>query len=188
MKVGSKNRLYITTHNLIRYKTSLINLTEIARKVIALENTFDHILQSKLNHSVIKENVTFIPDINMIGLLAYLGYLFADKGTLNNDIKINIQNKQSNITVKYSNFCARNFCAPINIKLKVLHACVISSLCYGSETWGKHTSSQLESTYKMGIKTTLSVRFNTCDDIIYIESGSYSTACSIKKRQILVDT
>ena len=89
-----------------------------------------------------------------------------------------------NITVTYSNFCARNFCAPINIKLKVLHACVISSLCYGSETRGKHTSSQLESPYKMGIKTALSVRFNTYDDIIYIESGSYSTACSIKKRQI----
>ena len=33
-------------------------------------------------------------------VITFLGFLFSDKGTLNNDIKINIQNKRSNITVK----------------------------------------------------------------------------------------
>ena len=113
--------------------------------------------------------------------ITYLGLLFSDKGNLNNDIKLNIQNKRNNITVKFSNFCARNFCAPINIKLKVLHSCVISSLCYGSEIWGEYISPELETAYKIGLKTALSVRFNTSNEIVQIETGTYSTKCIISR-------
>ena len=36
----------------------------------------------------------------------------------------------------------------------------------------------------MGIKTALAVRMNTCNEIVYIESGTYPAICIIKKRQI----
>ena len=139
-----------------------------------------------INGKNIDEKSTIILNIGPLkytSSITYLGVIFSDKGTLVNDISLNIQSKRGNITVKFSNFCARNFCAPITIKLKVLHSCMVSSLCYGSETWGRHTSTDLDTTYKMGIKTALSVRFNTCDDITYIESGTYTTECFIKKRQ-----
>ena len=45
-------------------------------------------------------------------------------------------------------------------------------------------SEELETIYRMGIKTALSVRFNTCNDIIYLESGTYPVVCMIRKRQI----
>ena len=44
-------------------------------------------------------------------------------------------------------------------------------------------SKELEVVYRMGLKTALSVCFSTCNEIIYIESGAYPTACIIKKRQ-----
>ena len=56
----------------------------------------------------------------------------------------------------------------------VLHSCILSSLCYGTEIWG---DKELEVVYRMGLKTVLSVRFSTCKEIIY------PTACIIKKRQ-----
>ena len=36
----------------------------------------------------------------------------------------------------------------------------------------------------MGLRTVLSVRFSTCNEIVYIESGTYPIACMIKKRQM----
>ena len=60
----------------------------------------------------------------------------------------------------------------------------ISSLIYSSETWAVNLPRELESLYRMGIKTTLAVRMNTCNEIVYIESGTYPAICIIKKRQI----
>ena len=84
--------------------------------------------------------------------IVYLGLIFSDTGKIGNDIKKNIQSKRSNITVKYTNFCAKNYFAPLKVKRTVLHSCVISSLCYGSETWGENMSKELETVYKMGLK------------------------------------
>ena len=36
----------------------------------------------------------------------------------------------------------------------------------------------------MGVKSALSVRFNTCNEIAYIESGTYRVKCIVKKRQV----
>ena len=60
----------------------------------------------------------------------------------------------------------------------------MSSLCYGTETWGDNSSKEREAVHRMGLKTALSIRFNTCNEIVYIETGTYPTTCIIKKRQI----
>ena len=115
--------------------------------------------------------------------ISYLGVIFSDIGRIMNDIRLFITDKRSNITVKYSNFCSRNYLAPLKIKLSVLESCVMSSLTYSCETWGNCIPSDLETIYRMGIKTALSVRFNTCNEIAYIESSKYPAVCMIKKRQ-----
>ena len=102
--------------------------------------------------------------------IVYLGLLFSDTGIIKHDIDINIKSR-SNVSVKFSNFCSRNYLAPLKIKLAVLHSCVMSSLCYGTETWGNNSSKELETVYRMGLKTALSVRFNTCNEIVYIETA-----------------
>ena len=54
--------------------------------------------------------------------IVYLGVIFSDTGKITNDIKDYVHERRTNITVKYSNFCARNFVA--------LHSCVMTSLGY----------------------------------------------------------
>ena len=41
------------------------------------------------------------------------------------------------IYTKYTNYCSRNYLAPLQIKFKVLTSCVTSTIIYGCETWGK---------------------------------------------------
>ena len=110
--------------------------------------------------------------------------IFSDTGSISKDIKLNVKDKRSNVSVKYTNFCTRNYLAPIKVKLDVLHPCVMTSLCYGSETWGNNSCEELEVIYRMGLKTALSVRFSTCNEIIYAESGTFPVICMIKKHQI----
>ena len=116
--------------------------------------------------------------------IVYLGLLFSDTGIIKHDIDINIKSRRSNVSVKFSNFCSRNYLAPLKIKLAVLHSCVMSSLCYGTETWGNNSSKELETVYRMGLKTVLSVGFNTCNKIVYIETGTHQIKCMIKRSQI----
>ena len=109
--------------------------------------------------------------------MTYFGVIISDTGSINNDVKRYIEGKRSNITIKYSNFCAKNQFAPLQIKLAVLQSCVISSLSYSCESWGKSLPIVIETIYKMGVKSALSVRFNTCNEIAYIESGTYPVKC-----------
>ena len=115
--------------------------------------------------------------------ICYLGVLFSDTGRIRNDVCLFLADKRSHVTVKYTNFCSRNFLAPLSVKLAVLESCVMSSLTYSSETWGDSIPSEIESIYRMGIKTALSVRFSTCNEITYLEAGKYHAVCNIRKRQ-----
>ena len=116
--------------------------------------------------------------------IVYLGLLFSDTGNINHDVRLSIQNKRSNVSVKYTNFCSRNYLAPVKVKLAVLHSWVMSSLCYGCETWGNNSCKELEVVYRIGLKTALSVRPSTCNEIVYIEAGTYPAICTVRKQQI----
>ena len=63
--------------------------------------------------------------------IVYLGLIFSDIGKIGNDIKKNIQSKRSNVTVKYTNFCAENYLAPLKSNSPFFTR-VLSSLCYGT--------------------------------------------------------
>ena len=104
--------------------------------------------------------------------MVYLGGVISDTGNIDNDVSL------------YLNFCAKNHLAPLYIKLKVLDTCVSSSLCYGSETWGQFKTNMLETLYRSGLRTALSIRNTTCNEITYIESGQYPLECKVKKQQL----
>ena len=113
----------------------------------------------------------------------YLGVMISDSGSLKHDVTSYITQKRSNVSVKFSNFCKVHCNAPLSAKLKVLDCCVSSSIIYAAETWGNVTK-PADLSYKSGLRAALSVRQNTNDEIVYIESGKYPLHCRIKKQQL----
>ena len=117
-------------------------------------------------------------------VVTYLGVKISDAGNLKNDIDLYIEGKRSNVTIKFSNFCRRNFLAPIDVKMKVLDTCVSASLIYGCETWGISRVKDVETIYRQGLRTVLSIRTCINNEIVYIESGAWPLEVRIAKQQL----
>ena len=109
----------------------------------------------------------------------YLGYTITSSGKLKDDFDNNINEKRSNLTIKFLNFCRSNFMAPLNTKLEVLNLCLKSTLLFGCEIWGNVKLDRLETCYRKAIKYALSVRPSVNNEIVYIESGQYPLVCDI---------
>lgn len=115
--------------------------------------------------------------------MKYLGNFICDDGGINSAIDLYLEEKRSNVTIKFTNFCMKNIFAPLDIKKKVLKSCICSTLTYGCETWGKFNDNKLETIYRTAIKTMLNIRQNTNNEIVYIESDLLPLACMIKEKQ-----
>ena len=114
----------------------------------------------------------------------YLGYELTDSGDIKKDFERHFNNRRSNTSIKFLNFCNLNFLAPLNIKLKVLNACIKSTYLYSCEVWGKININSMEIEYRKAIRSALSVRKTVNNEIIYIESGQYPLECEMKARQL----
>ena len=68
--------------------------------------------------------------------------------------------------------------------MKVLNSCVGASITYGCETWGMSTSKIAETAFRQGLKSALSVRDCTNNEIVYIESGEWPLEIRIIKQQM----
>ena len=95
-----------------------------------------------------------------------------------------INEKRNNVSIKYGSFCRMNFLAPLDIKLNVLNTCAKASLIYGCETWGECYFDNLETIYREGVKTALSIRESINNEIVYLESGTWPVQINIAKMQI----
>ena len=105
-------------------------------------------------------------------VIEYLGVFVTDIASLKNDIKLYVDKKRANVSIKFTNFCKKNRNAPLHVKLDVLDTCVTSALTYGCETWGRYVN-EAELCYRSGLKTALNVRQNVNNEIVYIESGKW---------------
>ena len=103
--------------------------------------------------------------------VVYLGALISDSGNIHVDIKLHAQNKDKAVSIKFSKFILNNVFSPITVKYKVLRSCVNGGLLYGCETWGNGDVSKIETVHRKAIRTTLGVKSNTANDIVYSESG-----------------
>lgn len=114
----------------------------------------------------------------------YLGILISDSGIIKNDVTSFVHDKIGDVLIKYKNFCKSNRNAPLFVKLKVLKTCVTSSLLYACETWSSCLPNIVETSYRSGLKTALSVRDNINNEIIYTECNEYPLTCTIQKSQL----
>ena len=94
-----------------------------------------------------------------------------------------MQKKRSEVTLKFNNFCAKNYTASTEVKFKVMQACFVSTILYSCKCWSDYIPNELEKIHQMAIRSAMSIRQNCCNEIIYIESGQYPLICEIKKRQ-----
>ena len=116
-------------------------------------------------------------------VIEYLGVLVTDAASLKNDVKLYVDKKRANVSIKFTNFCKTNRNVPLHVKLDVLDTCVASALTYACETWGRYVN-ESELCYRSGLKTALSVRQNVNNEIVYIESGKWPLPSRVKKTQL----
>ena len=117
-------------------------------------------------------------------VVKYLGMKISDSGNIVADVIMNIEDKRPNVTIKFGNFCRKNFLAPLDIKLTVLNACVSASITYGCEVWGESKIPKLETMYRQGLKTALSVRNSVNNEIVYTETGTLPLQLKITQQQL----
>ena len=113
-----------------------------------------------------------------------MGVKISDSGNLKEDVNRYVDGKRSNLSIKFRNFCRRNFLAPLFVKMKVLNSCVGASLVYGCETWGMNKVKNAETAYREGLKSALSIRDCTNNEIVYIESDELPLEVRISKQQL----
>ena len=112
----------------------------------------------------------------------YLGSAITDSVRIIDDVNEDIKLRQTSV-VKYFAFLINNFYAPIDVKLKVLDACLLSSLLYNAETWADAKFERLEIVYKRMLKSTLGVGMTTCTEFLYVELGILSLKTRVMMKQ-----
>ena len=118
------------------------------------------------------------------GVQKYLGAIFTDSGSLNHDVDLFIKKKVKEVNVKFARFLIKNDYAPLSVKLKVVDACINSSILYSCESWGSYPLHKIEVLQRKALKMVLDVSRNTPNEIVYIESGFDNLKSTIYKRQL----
>lgn len=103
---------------------------------------------------------------------------------MSKDIDSFLKQKTKEVNVKLASFLIKNELAPLSVKLKVVEACINSSLLYGCESWGSCPLQSIEILQRKAIKMVLDVAKSTPNEIVYIESGFHSLKPKIYKRQL----
>ena len=98
------------------------------------------------------------------------------------DLELHMKKRFKNV-IKFFNYIRMNPIAPISIRLKVLNACVMSTLLYNCETWGPHVPEGLEEVYHKMLRVAMGVRANCPTLPMLIESSCLPLRCLIQMRQ-----
>ena len=104
-------------------------------------------------------------------------------GNIKKDLSLHFQKRFKNI-IKYFNYIRENTLAPAAVKLKVLKACVMSTLLYNCEAFGPFVPEGLEEMYHKMLKAALGVRNNCQNLLVLVESGCLPLKCLIQSRQL----
>ena len=149
-----------------------LNLDKSSYFIISPTNT-DHKVTLRLTRGYLKYKAT----------QRYLGVIITDCGSIKHDISQFINEKRSNVSVKFVNFCNKNFFAHLHVKLRVLGTCVTSSLSYGAETWANF-GDEIEVICRNGLRTALGIRTNINNEMVYVESQRFPVRCRIARQQL----
>ena len=114
----------------------------------------------------------------------YLGHYITDDNSLKESITCDLEERASNVIVKYRNFINNNKTATIHIKLKVFQACFCSTILSNCEIWGHCFPKKVLTLYNRGLKLALEVRLSTPTALIFLESRQPAVLAIIRKRQL----
>ena len=121
------------------------------------------------NEPVIINNITMKNSDNEV----YLGSVITNSNKIIHDVEADIKHRKINI-VKFYAFLRSNRNAPVDVKLTVLEACVLSSILHNAETWAGSKIDQLEVVYRRMLKSILGIRMTACSEMLFVELGVYS--------------
>ena len=113
----------------------------------------------------------------------YLGALFTDTGILSSDIQQHAINKNKSVSIKFASFVINHIYGPITVKKKIFQSCITSTLLYACETWSYSNFYRIETIYRKAVKICTKMKWNTPNEIVYIESGCNPFKSEIYKRQ-----
>ena len=97
----------------------------------------------------------------------HLGVIITDSRKTKYDIAEFLEDKNKEVNIKLANFMRKNSLAPINVKFKVLKSCVNSALTLAV----KHGVTNIEILQRKALKILLNIKYNTHNEIMYVESG-----------------
>ena len=109
---------------------------------------------------------------------------FKASNGITEQMKCNLTHRAYNIK-KYYDWLDINVMTPINIKLRVLDACMFSAYLYGCECWStiEEIQDDLLLLERKFLKRILQVKPGTPNEIVYAELGRCDIISKIKKRQ-----
>ena len=185
-------------HCLLHADDTAVLSTNINKFITKCDHLIDYYNENKLKLNLnksaymiinAKKNDKKVPlqlksgDIKYESTYIYLGAPISDSGSIAQDLKEHLKLRRPNVLVKLGKFISNNYLCPISIKLKVLQACVNSSLTYSCETWGATSLSQLEVLHRKTVKMALGIRTNTPNDIVMIESNCVPIISRVHQQQ-----
>ena len=112
----------------------------------------------------------------------YLGSTFTQDGKIHAAVKAHCKDKASHI-LKFQSFIKKNCDFPFWVKRKVLEAALLSSIFYGCESWLCKQVNEPQHLYMSAMKSLLSVRRTTPNDMCLIELGYPSATGYIRNCQ-----
>ena len=112
----------------------------------------------------------------------YLGSSITNSCKLVDDVQADISKRNTSI-IKFFAFLRHNAHAPVDVKVKVPEACVMSSILYNAETWADTKVDRLEVVYRRMLKAILGIGVTTCTEFPYIELGLPSIRTRILIKQ-----
>ena len=115
-------------------------------------------------------------------LYTYLGSPFTSDGSTSSAVKAHAQEKIAHY-FKFISFLEKNCDLPFIIKKRVFDACLLSALLYGCESWLDGDLKPMCKLYHWALKQMLGVRYTTCNDLCYVESGYAPLKAIVKARQ-----
>ena len=123
---------------------------------------------------------SYIENVNHIVLL---GSHLSDNASLKEEILLHMRKRYKSV-IKFYNFIRSNRVAPLQVKLKVLKSCVMSSLLHNCEAFGDYVIKDLELAYSKLLKSCFNVRESVPNDILLIESGFLPIRTLVYSRQL----
>ena len=116
--------------------------------------------------------------IETLGEYKYLGVTFNSNGKLSREQQEAIQSATRAMCCLIGK--CRKFDLPVDLQIELFRATVLPALSHGCEVWGYSLMREVETLHLKYLKHVLCVHKNTCNDIVYGETGSYPLYSDVK--------